>query len=187
MYSLCGNIRTDYYLKVRDVWVWLISCLPNFNKNSVGEYVRVSGNWLATWHWSVSYIFNCVAFSIFLVLIFIETDTNLLVLVLMQKARSSNWTSELCTWEILIFCSSQRYLCILTGIHASHLILGCNPVYSSWQPFGQALLVDNPLLSYIDVRHPNFLPSNLTVGEARDFVPRIVRAESLVPVRDDSV
>ena len=48
MYSLCGNIRTDYYLKVRDVWVWLISCLPDFNKKSVGEYVRVSGNWLAT-------------------------------------------------------------------------------------------------------------------------------------------
>ena len=34
---------------------------------------------------------------------------------------------------------------------ASHLILGCNPVYTSWQPFSQVLLVDSPLLSYIDV------------------------------------
>ena len=36
-------------------------------------------------------------------------------------------------------------------LRASHLILGCNPVYTSWQPFSQALLVDSPLLSYIDV------------------------------------
>ena len=44
MYSLCGNIRLDYYLKVRDVRVQLISCLPHSNRNSVREYVRVSGN-----------------------------------------------------------------------------------------------------------------------------------------------
>ena len=47
MYGLCGNIRSDYYLKVRDVRVWLISCLPDSNRNSVGEYVRVRGNWHA--------------------------------------------------------------------------------------------------------------------------------------------
>ena len=47
--------------------------------------------------------------------------------------------------------------------------------------------MDSPLLSYIDVRHPNFLPPNLTVGKARDFGPWIVRAESLVPMRDNSV
>ena len=44
MYSLCGNIRSDYYLKVRDVWVQLISCLLDSNRNSAGEYVQVSGN-----------------------------------------------------------------------------------------------------------------------------------------------
>lgn len=42
------------------------------------------------------------------------------------------------------------------------------------------------LLSYIDVRHSNFLPPNLTVGEAWDLGPRLVRADSLVPVRDES-
>ena len=67
---------------------------------------------------------------------------------------------------------------------ASHLILGCSPIYSTWQPFGQALLVDSPLLSYIDVRHPNLFPPNLTVGEAQDFGPRMARAEALIPVRD---
>ena len=46
MYSLCGNIRSDYYLKAKDVRVQLISCLPNSNKNSTGEFFWVSGNWL---------------------------------------------------------------------------------------------------------------------------------------------
>ena len=71
-------------------------------------------------------------------------------------------------------------------LQASHLILGCTLVYSTWQPFEQALLVDSPLLSYIDIRHPNFLPPNLTVGEARDLGPRWVRVESLVLVREAS-
>ena len=44
MYSLCENIRTNYYLKIRDMQVQLISCLPDSNKNSMGEFVRVSGN-----------------------------------------------------------------------------------------------------------------------------------------------
>ena len=45
--------------------------------------------------------------------------------------------------------------------------------------------MDSPLLSYIDVRHPNFLPPNLTVGEAWGLGPQLVRAYSLVPVRDE--
>ena len=47
MYSLCRNIRTGYYLKTRDMRIRLISCLPNSNRNSAGEFVRVSGNWFA--------------------------------------------------------------------------------------------------------------------------------------------
>ena len=46
MYSLCGNIKSDYYLKTRDIRVQLISCLPDSNRNLVGEFVRVSNNWL---------------------------------------------------------------------------------------------------------------------------------------------
>ena len=38
MYSLC-NIRPDYYFKARDVRVRLISCLPDSNRNSAGEFV----------------------------------------------------------------------------------------------------------------------------------------------------
>ena len=47
MYSLCGKKRSNYYLKVRDMRVRLISCLPNSNRNSAGEYVRVRGKWFA--------------------------------------------------------------------------------------------------------------------------------------------
>ena len=46
MYNLCDNIRSDYYLKARDVRVRLISCLPDSNRNSTEEFVRVSSNWL---------------------------------------------------------------------------------------------------------------------------------------------
>ena len=47
MYSLCGKKRSNYYLKVRDMRVWLISCLSDSNRNSVGEYIRVHGKWFA--------------------------------------------------------------------------------------------------------------------------------------------
>ena len=71
-------------------------------------------------------------------------------------------------------------------LRASHLILGLKPVYSTWQVFGQALLVDSPLLSYIDVRHANFLPPRLTVGEAHDLGPRYTCSDELTPIRDES-
>ena len=48
MYSLCKNKSNNYYLKIRDTRVQLISCLPNSNRNSAGEFVRVRGNWFAS-------------------------------------------------------------------------------------------------------------------------------------------
>lgn len=59
-------------------------------------------------------------------------------------------------------------------------------MYSTWQSFSHALLVDNPLLSYINVRHANFLPPFLTVGEAWDLGPRYTTTEDLAPMRDES-
>ena len=69
-------------------------------------------------------------------------------------------------------------------LRASHLILGVERVYSTWQNFKQALLVDSPLLSYIDVRYANFLPSKLTTGEARKFGQRFTYSDELAPLRD---
>ena len=66
------------------------------------------------------------------------------------------------------------------------MTLGVDPVYSTWQAFSQALLVDSPLLSYIDARHANFLPPRLIVGEAHDLGPRYTCSEELAPVRDKS-
>ena len=71
-------------------------------------------------------------------------------------------------------------------LRASHLILGVEPVYSTWQPFKQALLVDSPLLSYIDVRYVNFLLPKLTTGEAREFGRRFTCSDELAPLRDES-
>ena len=48
MYSLCGKKRSNYYLKVRDMRVRLISCLSDSNKNSAGEYVRVRDKWFTS-------------------------------------------------------------------------------------------------------------------------------------------
>ena len=45
--------------------------------------------------------------------------------------------------------------------------------------------MNSPLLSYIDVWHPNFLPPNLTVGEAHDLSLRFAREDSLVLIRDE--
>lgn len=58
-------------------------------------------------------------------------------------------------------------------LRASHLILGCTSMGS-------------PLLSYIDIWHRNFFPPRLTVGEAQDFGPRLIKVGSLVLVRDGS-
>ncbi|KAK9992022.1 hypothetical protein SO802_027007 [Lithocarpus litseifolius] len=48
------------------------------------------------------------------------------------------------------------------------------------------LIVDSPLLLYIDVRHTNFLPPSLTVGEALDLGPRYTTVEDLAPLLDES-
>ena len=69
-------------------------------------------------------------------------------------------------------------------LQASHLILGVELVYFTWQPFGQALLVDSPLLSYINVRHANFLPPRFTVGEARELGLQYTCSDEIVPLQD---
>ena len=46
--------------------------------------------------------------------------------------------------------------------------------------------MDSPLLSYIDVRHANFLLPSLSVGEAWDLDPRYTIVEDFAPMRDES-
>ena len=46
LYAIRGSLRNGYYLQIQITMVRLISCLPDSNRNSMGEFVRVSGNWL---------------------------------------------------------------------------------------------------------------------------------------------
>ena len=48
------------------------------------------------------------------------------------------------------------------------------------------MLVDSPLLSYVGVRHANFLSSKLTVGEARELGKQYTYLDELAPLRDES-
>ena len=50
LYNICGGSRMGYYLKVWDTVIQLISCLLDSNMNLSGEYIKVSGNWLAGEH-----------------------------------------------------------------------------------------------------------------------------------------
>ena len=104
MYSLCSNIRSDYYLKARYVRVRLISCLPDFNRNSTGEFVQVSGIWLADE--LPCPILLCdvgryqvilLALNLMLFLISLAHILTGLLIVLVQKGKDLDRTSELCT------------------------------------------------------------------------------------------
>ena len=80
---------------------------------------------------------------------------------------------------------SEIYVHLDGQLRASHLILGVESVYSTWQSFKQALSVDSPLLSYIDVQHANSLPPRFTVGEARELGRRYTCSDELTPLRDE--
>ena len=71
-------------------------------------------------------------------------------------------------------------------LKASHLILGCIPSYTNYQDPGLALTVGSPLLSYIDIHLPGFLPRGLTVGETWERDPHLRREDSLSLIRDGS-
>ena len=192
MYSLCGNTDSDYYLKTRDNRVRLISCLLDSNRNSAGEFVRVNGNWFAK---ELPYAFAPRDVGRSRIYFFTS-------ILLIRKFQLDRVTSN--QFLYCFYADTRRFKKDLRVVHvrdlnfvlrseifvhwdgqlqASHLIFGIDPVYSTWQVFGQALLVDSPLLSYIDVRHVNFLAPRLTVGEARDLGPCYTCSDELTPIR----
>ena len=46
LYAIRGSLKLGYYLQTRNTMVRLISYLPDSNRNSAREYVKVSNNWL---------------------------------------------------------------------------------------------------------------------------------------------
>ena len=104
MHSLCGNIKSDYYLKVSDVRIWLISCLPISNRNSAGEFVWVSSNWLAdelscplSPHDVGRYRALLLALNLMLFPISLTHILTDLLVDLVQKGKDLNRTLRLCT------------------------------------------------------------------------------------------
>ena len=104
MYSLCGNIKFDYYIKVRDVRVRLISCLPDSNRNSMGEFVQVSGNWLTdelpcplSPRDVGQYRVPLFVLNLMLLLISLMYVLTSPIIDLLQKGKDSNQTLRLCT------------------------------------------------------------------------------------------
>ena len=43
LYTIRGSLKNVYYLQTRNTMVRLISCLPDSNRNSTREFLRVSG------------------------------------------------------------------------------------------------------------------------------------------------
>ena len=104
MYSLCSNIKSDYYLKMRDMQVQIISCLLDSNRNLAGEFVWVNGNWLADdlpyplsphdvgWYLVLSFFLDLILLLGFLMYILTSPFIDLL-----QKEKDSNRISKLHT------------------------------------------------------------------------------------------
>lgn len=46
MYAIRRNFKYRYYLQTRNTMVKLIFCLPDSYRNSAGEFMKVSRNWL---------------------------------------------------------------------------------------------------------------------------------------------
>lgn len=88
--------------------------------------------------------------------------------------------------ELNFVLQSEIFVHYNGQLRASHLILGCVPSYTSYQDSSSALTVSSPLLSYLDIRLPGFLPRGLMSKEARQLGPRIVRHDSLKPIQDGS-
>ena len=125
-----------------------------------------------------SFLFTCICFiylSTNLLCSFVTDGKGFILNLRVVHVRDLNFVLRS---EIFIHTDGQLW--------ASHLILDCKPVYRTWQPFSQDILLDSPLLSYIDMRHVNFLPPKLTSSEAQDISSRYTTADDLASVRDKS-
>jgi len=143
MYSLCRNIRSNYYLKTKDMQVRLISCLPDSNRNSTGEFFRLSGNWFAdvlpypfsprdvgryqelsfTWSWHL--LISC-------------SRIELISLFCWSVVESKRFQPDLRVVHVreLNFVLRSEVFVHTDGQHrASHLILNIGPVYLTWKAF----------------------------------------------------
>lgn len=218
MYSIWGSLKHGYYLQTRNTMVRLISCLPNSNRNSVGEYMRVSGNWLdremtcptssrqlgrcffyrslctpnraPIFSYFLSHFFLLLTYLLLFTLHFFHCLSHLLLtFTTFPTIDSKKFQPDIRVVrvkELNFILHSEIFVQYDDQLQASYLILGCIPFYTSYQDSSQALIVSSPLLSYLDIRLPGFLPKGLTYGEARHLGPQLVKYDSLEPIQDGS-
>ena len=134
MYSLCGNKRNNYYLKVRDMRVQLISCLPDSNSNFAREFVRVHGNWftgeipcpLSRLEVGSYRSLTCFSFQLWLFYLFEYWLTVFFV------ANGKMFTQDLMVVHVRglnFVLKSKMFVHWNKQLRASHLILDVKPVY----------------------------------------------------------
>ena len=145
MYSLCGNIDSYYYLKTRDNRVRVISCLPDSNRNSAGEFVRVNSKWFAE---ELPCTFKLCDVGRFHVYFF--TSILLTCKFQLDRVTSNQFLYGFCAntkrfkkdlrvvhvRDLNFVLRSEIFVHWDGQLRASHLILGIDPVYSTWQAFG---------------------------------------------------
>lgn len=147
MYSLCGNIKSAYYLKVRDVRVRLISCLPDSNRNLAREFIQVSSNWHANeltcltsprdvgWYRAhLTFFLTYIAIYLFLL-----SFKHILTIFVYLNSEGKIFKSNIRVVYVrdLNFVLRSKIFFNSDGqLRASHLILGCTTVYTNYQPFG---------------------------------------------------
>ena len=192
----------------------LISCLPDSNRNSAGEFVKVSKNWLngeltcSTQPWAIDrYLpsqhlakpwkmgssFNfppplSISFPFFF--FFPKLFMHFLVLLVIL------FSVHLCSFQAVqtrfehSTGSRPQFHSVLEDfcpLRWSHRVLRCVPSYTSYQDPAGALTAESPRISYFDVRLPGFLSRGLMVDEAWQLGPWRVREVSPELISDGLV
>lgn len=86
--------------------------------------------------------------------------------------------------DLNFFLCSEIFIHYDGQLRASHRVLGCVPSYTNYQDPASAIVAGNPLISYLVVWLPGFLPNDLTSSEAQHLGPQQVREGSLEPINN---
>ena len=204
LYAIQGSLKHGYYLQTQNTMFRLISCLLDSNKNSAGEYVTVSRNWLngeltcrpflarqVDIFFSrlldipklcfstpsllwLHYYFMYTCIIIFYLLIYFQYLIDLYPISDCSFKKFQLGINLVQVWELNFILRPEIFMHYDGQLRASYLILGCVPSYTSYQDSLSTLTINSSLLSYLDVRMPRFLPCGLTSSEARHLGPRLV-------------
>lgn len=87
-------------------------------------------------------------------------------------------------WDLNFVQRLEIFVHYVGQLSVSQWVLGCVPSYTSYQDSVGALTTGSPLLSYLDVCLPGFLPNGARSNKAQHLGPRRVREGSFEPIID---